>query len=386
MNILATISNIIALTLTNVQQSLLSAGTAISGWLLVAAIGIAGLGWAFRRSNIIVTGGLAALGSILVIMSLAASQFLGEMLMSGVVQLGLRAGGSGLSVDTFLSTPDAWLQSGWSAAQRLADFGNVAPTADDILLTIISTSAGLRWAFYAASWFVYLVFAIAAVIMIASMFFYKIALALSMITLPLAVVGVTRKFGLAPLNFAMQALASMFALTFVLSLSSNLMTRVNADIPSDLTFLSVLPPVVASIFIIISVFTARHLAQSMMGAGITSIGNMAAPVLIAGEAAKDSFSGSVRGAISGSTMGPAGTIAGGVAGGVSGALGGHGRTVAALSYLAPVNMSNASVQEGYPNVRMPPGGYRGPSGSPFGGGSQKGSPFGQANPGPMKQT
>lgn len=281
MEIFASIADVIALSIVGIQERLLSASLSLISTLGTIALGLVFLTLAAQRSKTFVFSAGAAVGATVILAALAvASQAIGEIFLDGMITLGLRAGGSSVSADSFLGTPDAWLARGWAQADRLMNLGNVGTPYGLGFMQQVLTPPDIKWAFWVAGWGVYFTYIIAAAMMLSLLLFYKLAMSFSLVMIPLSLVTLSRRFGLGPLNFMVKSLASIFSLTLVMTMTDNIMTRATADLPDFPTYAALLPPAAVAVFILIMLKLSRSFAGAMIGEGTPSTSSMIAPALM----------------------------------------------------------------------------------------------------------
>src|SRR5574338_944964 len=121
-------------------------------------------------------------------------------IMEGAVRYGLSAGGSGMSADAFLRSPDALFRIGYVKANDLFELADLACVASSFGCL---GSIGTWLPVHAAAWIVFLTFAFVAFLVLATAMLFKLGLLAGVLLLPLALFQPTAQFGCMPIRAVM---------------------------------------------------------------------------------------------------------------------------------------------------------------------------------------
>lgn len=189
------------------------------------------------------------------------------------VGVGLRAGGSGMNVNAFLTQPDRIYYAGLSHAK---DMYEVADQICGVLDWRCGGASAVEYPLRGMAWMTGAVFAFLAVSNFFAWAFFAICVPLTMLTGPFAVVKLTRRIGVAPMSFAAHSFAYIFVLAFISGFADLWATAIRRSL--EPSFFSFFPVLVLNIGVMIMIFSSKKLADTMVGAGMDSFGRVASSV------------------------------------------------------------------------------------------------------------
>lgn len=195
-------------------------------------------------------------------------------LLEGAVQFGLIAGGGQGSAEEFLSRPDSIFAIG---AERMTD---ILGLAADVCTNSLTGCVGVLdiWLpIFLTAVITFVIFAIAAIVIICVAMLLKLAILCGMLILPLSTFPPTASIGFLPIRTAIHAALQEMMLALVVSFNSTVFQQLAA--PTEPTFAAMTPILLALI-----VFAGMVMLSGRVAHGLASGSSAAAGALFFGPA------------------------------------------------------------------------------------------------------
>lgn len=235
--------------------------------MMTMALMLVCAGLILRRSNIISTGFMLAVTGGFYILVIEGVMPIGEGIMESAVRYGLIAGGSGMSAETFLRSPDTLFTIGYAKATDLFEVAALACESSTIgCLGAIDTWLPT----HAAAWVVFLTFALVGVAILATAILFKLALLAGVLLLPLAVFPPTASFGFMPIRAVIHFAVQLMVLTLVTAVAVLVFTKLTVGTAPG--FNSARPFLLASLVFVGMVLGASKLAYSLTSGAMLQAG------------------------------------------------------------------------------------------------------------------
>ena len=198
---------------------------------------------------------------------------IGEGIMEGAVRYGLIAGGSGMSAEAFLRSPDAIFGVGYAKAADLFELADQACVASSFGCI---GNIGSWLPVHAAAWIVFLTFALVAFLVLATAMLFKLALLAGMLLLPLALFQPTAQFGFMPIRAVIHFGVQLMVLAIVIAVNSLVFTKLT--ITPDPGVDAITPILLAALIFLGMVLGASKLAYALTSGAMLQAGALfAAP-------------------------------------------------------------------------------------------------------------
>jgi type IV secretory pathway TrbL component len=273
MDVFSQYGDAFAMIITNGFDRLMPLARYLAVSLITLALMLTCMGAMFRSIGLMGSAFRLAILSgfyLLVIENIAP---IGEGIMESAVRYGLIAGGSGMSADVFLRSPDTIFTIGYAKA---TDLFELAATACEGSSYGCLGSIGTWLPVHAAAWIVFLTFALVAFLVLATAMLFKLALLAGVLMLPLAVFQPTAQFGFMPIKAIVHFSVQLMVLALVTAVSMIVFTKLTVGAFPGLN--SARPFILASLVFLGMVLGASKLAYSLTSGAMLQAGALfAAP-------------------------------------------------------------------------------------------------------------
>jgi P-type conjugative transfer protein TrbL len=198
---------------------------------------------------------------------------IGEGIMESAVRYGLIAGGSGMSAEAFLRSPDAIFGIGYAKAADLFELADQACVASSFGCL---GNIGSWFPVHAAAWVVFLTFALVAFLVLGTAMLFKLALLAGVLLLPLALFQPTAQFGFMPIRAVVHFGVQLMVLAIVIAVNSLVFAKLT--LTPDPGVDSITPILLAALIFVGMVLGASKLAYSLTSGAMLQAGALfAAP-------------------------------------------------------------------------------------------------------------
>lgn len=235
--------------------------------MMALALMLVCVGLILRRSNIMSAGFMLAVTGGFYILVIEGVMPIGEGIMESAVRYGLIAGGSGMNADAFLRSPDAIFTIGYAKAADLFELAGLACEASAFgCLGAIGTWLPT----HVAAWVVFVAFAIAGFLVLATAMLFKLALLAGVLLLPLAVFPPTASFGFMPVRAIIHFAVQLMVLSIVIAFNSLVFTKLTVGTQPGID--SVMPVMLGSLVLLGMVLGSSKLAYSLTSGAMLQAG------------------------------------------------------------------------------------------------------------------
>ncbi len=243
------------------------------GPLVTLAVMLTCMGAIFRSQGLIGTAFRLAVTAGFYLLAIDNITPIGEGIMEGAVRYGLIAGGSGMSAEAFLRSPDTIFTIGYA---RATDLFELAATACESSTIGCLGNIGTWLPVHAAAWIVFLTFALVAFLVLATAMLFKLAMLAGVLLLPLALFQPTAQFGFMPIKAVIHFGVQLMVLALVTAVAMLVFTKLTVGAFPGLN--SARPFILASLVFVGMVLGASKLAYALTSGAMLQAGALfAAP-------------------------------------------------------------------------------------------------------------
>ena len=247
------------------------------------ALGVAWVGLSIAFGS----GGPPALATRLVItggfylLVVQSAQVIGEDVLSGAVQFGLLAGGSSLSPDVFLNSPDSIFAIGYARALDLNELAD--QSCGTVPVGGCLAHIGSYLPLVVASWTVLLTFLFIAGSVLLTFALFKLCILGSLVILPAAIFVPAASFASGVVRYAVHSAVQLMVLAMIVSIANMVFGSMTIHGGPGLT--TVTPFIVAALVLAGATLGSMGLAHALTSGAIASLGTyLAAPTMAAAAA------------------------------------------------------------------------------------------------------